>query len=90
MSENDNQTSFAAWRTIIITAYMLTLETGAFLYGLRHGYDAFSAAALGSYCTAMTTGVGFVAFKALGEHLGSGSGIKGAVAALMTDAKPGS
>lgn len=89
MSESQPSSAPAAWRTVAITAFMLILVAGCFAWGVAKGFDAFSAQAFGSLCMCGTTATAAVALKALGEHLGNGSGWKGALAALTTDAKPG-
>lgn len=88
MTESQPASAPAAWRTVAITAFALVLETAAFIYGARRGFDAFSSAAFGSLVMAGTVKVASVAAKALGEHLGNGTGWKGMVSALMTDVKP--
>lgn len=89
MSESQPSSAPAAWRTIAITAFMLILLAGCFAWGVERGFNAFSAQAFGSLCLGGAAAVAAVAAKASIEHLGGGSGLKGALSALMTDAKPG-
>lgn len=90
MSELDaSSPAVAAWRTVILTGFMLALLAACYSWAVKHGLDAFSAQAFGSLCTAGTASCAAVALKALGEHLGNGSGIKGALSALVSDTKPG-
>lgn len=90
MSELDNNSpAMAAWRTVILTAFMLLLVSACFAWGVHHGFDLSSAQAFGALCLCGTGAVTSVALKALGEHLGNGSGIKGALSALVNDTKPG-
>lgn len=88
MSELDTP-AVAAWRTVIATLAIALLQFVGFLYGTHHGWTNESASAYGSLCTWTTAAAIGVSAKALGEHLGSGSGWRGAVSALMTDTKPG-
>lgn len=90
MSELDvNAPAVAAWRTVILTGFMLLLLAACYSFAVKHGLDAFSAQAFGSLCTAGTASCAAVALKALGEHLGNGSGVKGAISSLMSNTKPG-
>lgn len=90
MSELDERIpAVAAWRTVIATVLIALLQFVGFLYGTHHGWTNESAAAYGSLCTWTTAAAIGVAAKALGEHLGSGSGFKGAISSLMSDTKPG-
>lgn len=90
MSELDtNAPAVAAWRTVILTGFMLLLLAICYAWGAKRGFDAFSMQAFGSLCTAGTASCAAVALKALGEHLGNGTGIKGALSALVSDTKPG-
>lgn len=89
MSESQPSSAPAAWRTVAITAFMLILVAGCFAWGVSKGFDAFSAQAFGSLCLCGTTATAAVALKALGEHLGNGSGWKGALSSLMNETKPG-
>lgn len=90
MSELDTDVpAVTAWRTVIATCFIAAIQFGGFLYGTHRGWTQESAGAFGSLCTWTTAAAIGVAAKALGEHLGSGSGLKGAAAALLTSAKPG-
>ena len=89
MSESQPANAPAAWRTVILTAFALLLQALCFVWCSKRGFDAFSAQAFGSLCTAGTAACAAVALKALGEHLGNGSGLRGALSALTTDTKPG-
>lgn len=89
MSESLPASAPAAWRTVLVSGFVALLQTGAFAYGTHHGWTAEGAMAFGSLCVWSTTVAIGQAFKALGEHLGNGSGIKGAIAALTSDTKPG-
>jgi len=77
------------WRTVLTAAFVVTLQTLGFLYGTHHGWTAEGAVAFGSLCVWSSSVAVGQALKSLGQSLGGGSGIKGAVAALMTDTKPG-
>lgn len=88
-SEDGKESALGAWRTIAIVAFELLLLALVYGYAAHRGFTAESAMAFGSLCTAATASVGAVALKALGEHLGNGSGLKGALSALMSDTKPG-
>jgi hypothetical protein len=77
------------WRTVIASMGICAMQLAGFLFLVRHGVTMESAAAFGSLCTC-STGVALgLSVKALGEHLGNGTGVKGALSALMTNAKPG-
>ena len=77
------------WRTVITTLAVCAMQTCAFAFADRHGWTVDGATAFGSLCLWSTIAATGQAAKALGEHLGNGSGLKGALASLMTDAKPG-
>lgn len=81
--------AISPWRTVIATLAICAMQLGAYLYAVRHGLTSESAQAFGSLCLWTTTAALGVAAKSLGEHLGQGGGIKGMIAALTTDAKPG-
>jgi len=79
----------AAWRTVIVSAFVASLQPGAFVYGSHRGWTVEGAMAFGSLCVwSPAVAIGQAA-KALGEHLGNGSGLKGAISSLMTQTKPG-
>lgn len=89
MSESQPSSAPAAWRTVAITAFMLVLLAGCFAWGVERGFNAFSAQAFGSLCLGGAAAVTAVAAKASIEHLGNGSGWRGALSSLMTETKPG-
>lgn len=80
------------WRTAGVATIVVLAQTAAFFFMVRHdpGATANAQIAFGALCLWNAAIVTSVAAKAGIEHLaGNGGGIKGAVAALMTDAKPG-
>lgn len=89
MSESQPANVPAAWRTVLTAAFVASLQTGAFVYGTHRGWTPEGAVAFGSLCIWSTSVAVGQAFKSLGEHLGNGSGVKGAWAALTSDTKPG-
>jgi hypothetical protein len=77
------------WRTVIASLGICAMQLAGFLYLVRHGVTMESASAFGSLCTC-STGIALgLSVKALGEHLGNGAGVKGALSALMSETKPG-
>lgn len=92
MSElTPDQPAVAAWRTVLLTAFGMLLLAACFVWASRKSTlaDISVAQAYGSLCIAVTLSISAVAAKALGEHLGSGTGTGGAWATLTTSAKPG-
>lgn len=92
MSELDTNAPVAtAWRTVFLTAFGMLLLALCFVWASRKSTlaDISVAQAYGSLCLAVTLAISAVAAKALGEHLGTGSGTGGAWAALTTSTKPG-
>lgn len=92
MSETPaDQPASAAWRTVFLTAFGMLLLSACFVWASRRSTlaDISVAQAYGSLCLAITLSISAVAAKALGEHLGNGTGTGGAWAALTTSAKPG-
>lgn len=89
MSESQPANVPAAWRTVMLTGGVVLLQTLAYGLGTWKGWSNEGAAAYSSLCMWSTVAACGVAAKALGEHLGSGSGLKGAVSSLMSDTKPG-
>lgn len=90
MSESLPGNAPAAWRTVLTTIVVVGLQTIAFVVMVEHGDVSSNAAtAFGALCLWSTTAAVGQAVKALGEHLGNGSGAKGALSALMSDTKPG-
>lgn len=83
---------FSAWRTAGVATIVVLAQTAAFLFMVRRDPGATSNAQIsfGALCLWNAAIVASVAAKAGIEHLaGNGGGVRGAVAALMTDAKPG-
>jgi hypothetical protein len=79
------------WRTVIAVELLgLNLLVGLLLCCAITGPVALMASALFSpFALAIVGLAGVLGGKSAVEHLAGGSGVKGAVAALMTDAKPG-
>lgn len=78
---------FIRWRTAIVVAFLAILVLVA-LWMCRGLPEKIAIELFG---TAAWVFVGFAAIaagKSLGEHLAGGGGVKGAIAALLTDAKP--
>lgn len=89
MSDSQPSNVPAAWRTVLVTVLVAGMQTGAFIYGAHKGFTPEGAMAFGSLCLWSTSAAVGQALKALGEHLGNGSGVKGAIAALTGETKPG-
>lgn len=89
MSESQPANVPAAWRTVILTGGVVLLQALAYGAGTWKGWTNEGAAAYGSLCMWSTVAACGVAAKALGEHLGNGAGLKGAIAALTSETKPG-
>lgn len=89
MSEIESSGGVSPWRTVLTGAFVALLQTVAFVYAMHRGFTNEGASAFGSLCTWSTCVALGVAVKALGEHLSNGSGIKGAISALLTSTQPG-
>lgn len=74
------------WRTVAIVMASLLVLLVAYLVGLRH---PAAGGLFDPMATAVCTIAGIGAAKSAVEHLGNGGGLRGAAAALLTDAKPG-
>ena len=82
--------TLSPWRTVLTVLVVCALQLAGFLALVHHGpVSAEAATAFGALCLWSTIAATGEAAKSLGEHLGNGSGVKGALAALMTDRKPG-
>lgn len=81
------KTEIRGLRTFIFSVVAL----GFLLSGFAMALDKPAAGVIifGSFAVAVVGIVGFVAGKSAITALGEGNGVKGAVNALMTDAKPG-
>jgi len=79
------------WRTVAAVLVLgLMLLAGLWMCSQIAGPVALMAAALfSSFALAIVGLGGILGTKSAVEHLAEGGGIKGAVSALMTDAKPG-
>jgi hypothetical protein len=79
------------WRTVIAIELLgLDLLAGLWLCSTISGPVALLAAALFTpFTVAIAALAAVLGGKSAVEHLGNGSGVKGAVAAIMSDAKPG-
>jgi hypothetical protein len=79
------------WRTVAAVLVLgLMLLTGLWMCSQIAGPVALMAAALfSSFALAIVGLGGILGTKSAVEHLANGSGVKGAAAALMTDARPG-
>jgi hypothetical protein len=82
---------FSRWRTVIAVELLgLDLLAGLLVCARLDGPVALMAAALfSSFALAIVGLGGILGVKSSVQHLADGTGIKGAVAALMTDTKPG-
>lgn len=91
MSEIETSTTpISPWRTVIACTVICVLQLVAFIYATHKGFDMNSAQAFGQLCMWTTVAALAVAGKALGEHLSNGTGIKGALSALISNTPAGS
>jgi hypothetical protein len=79
------------WRTVIAVELLgLDLLAGLWIVCHTEGLVALASGAIFTAFGISLVGLGGVlGGKSAVEHLANGNGIKGAVATLMTDAKPG-
>ena len=77
------------WRTVLAVVGIVLMQHVAFLVATHHGWTLEAAQAYSSLCLWSTGAATALATAKAIEHLGDGGGVKGAVAALMTSAKPG-
>jgi uncharacterized BrkB/YihY/UPF0761 family membrane protein len=79
------------WRTIIAGLALAVLLLVGFWIGSNAADSkiAIVSGMFGSFATAVMGIAIALCGKSLGEHLGNGSGVGGAMAALFTRAKPG-
>ena len=79
------------WRTVAaVLALGLMLLAGLWICSQITGPVALMAAALfSSFALAIVGLAGVLGSKSMVEHLANGTGVKGAVSTLLTNAKPG-
>ena len=82
---------FAQWRTVIAVEILgVNLLIGLWVVCRTEGLIAMAMGAIFAAFAAAIVGLGgFISGKSMVEHLANGTGVKGAVSALMTNAKPG-
>lgn len=78
-----------AWRTVLTVLVVCLLQLVGYLYGTAHGWTESAANAFASFCMWSSLAATGQAAKGAVEGLAQGTGLKGAMAALTTDAKPG-
>ena len=77
------------WRTVLTTAGVALMQLAGFIIGTRKGWTVDMAAAFSNFCMWSTLAAAGQAGKSAVESLAQGGGVKGAVSALLTEAKPG-
>jgi hypothetical protein len=78
-----------AYRTVITSLAVVAMQLAAFIVGTRHGWTGDASHSFDSLCMWSCIAAIGQAGKSAVESLAQGSGLKGAAAAILTDAKPG-